>query len=137
MAARRFSDVDDQVGRRLRERRKALGTTQRTLGEVVGVSYQQVQKYENGSCRVSAVRLSEMARHLGVTLDYFFDAVGSPPGNQATPELVRNNDKQVIGLVKNFSQISSARERSAVAHIVRVMAREAEAKPRMKHRLKE
>ena len=137
MVARSSSDVDYHVGRRVRERRVALGITQGKLGETLGVSYQQVQKYENGSSRVSAGLLYVAAQRLDVTLDYFFDGVGSPHENQATLGLVGRNERQVIALVKNFTQITNVRKRSAVAHHVRALAHEARAKARKKPRPKE
>ena len=71
--AKRGTDVDDYVGRRVRQRRLELGQSQTELGDALGVTFQQVQKYENGANRVSAGRLYGMARHLGVTLDYFVE----------------------------------------------------------------
>ncbi len=90
---RRANDVDDHVGRRVRERRREIGISQRKLGEALGISYQQIQRYENGTNRVSAGRLYAMAQHLGATLDYFFEEVELPPAKRLTPELPGKNDK--------------------------------------------
>ena len=62
MAGKRFGDVDDHVGRRLRARRKELGISQEKLANVLGISFQQVQKYESGVNRVSASRLWNIAQ---------------------------------------------------------------------------
>jgi transcriptional regulator with XRE-family HTH domain len=64
--------VDKYIGARMRESRLALGMTQESLGELVGVTFQQVQKYEKGSNRVSAARLFEICQALNVTLSSMF-----------------------------------------------------------------
>lgn len=61
-----------QIGERIRSRRKALGMTQEELGELAGVTYQQVQKYEKGASNLSPERLQRVAAALQVPLDYFF-----------------------------------------------------------------
>ncbi len=67
------SPVDVHVGARLRVRRTLLGMSQTTLGEAIGVSFQQMQKYERGTNRISASRLYDLARLLDVPVEYFFD----------------------------------------------------------------
>ena len=71
-AARGPKPVDVHVGLKIRNRRKELGLSQGNLGTAVGVSFQQMQKYENGSNRVGASRLAAIARALGVSIGYFF-----------------------------------------------------------------
>ena len=68
--------VDVYVGARLRMRRTMLGMSQSKLGELLGVTFQQIQKYEKGSNRISASRLQHTARVLEVTPGYFFE--GAP-----------------------------------------------------------
>ena len=68
--------VDVYVGARLRMRRTMLGMSQSKLGELLGVTFQQIQKYEKGSNRISASRLQNTARVLEVTPGYFFE--GAP-----------------------------------------------------------
>lgn len=70
--------VDLHVGRRLRESRTALRLTQAELGADLGVSAQQVQKYENGSNRISASKLFEIAGRLGMGVDWFFEGLEAP-----------------------------------------------------------
>ena len=69
--------VDVYVGARLRTRRAMLGMSQSRLGELLGVTYQQVQKYEKGRNRISASRLKLAAEVLQVSVDYFYK--GGPP----------------------------------------------------------
>ncbi len=67
------SPVDVHVGARLRQRRTLLGMNQTNLGNAIGVSFQQMQKYENGANRISASRLFDLSRVLDVPIEYFFD----------------------------------------------------------------
>ena len=70
---RASSAVDQYIGARIRERRVALSMTQAGLGEKLGVTLQQVQKYEKGANRVSAARLFEVCEALGVSLASMFE----------------------------------------------------------------
>ena len=70
-----YAYVDEHVGDRIRVRRTLLGMSQEKLGEAVGVTFQQVQKYEMGANRVSASRLVQFAKILNVPAPYFFDNV--------------------------------------------------------------
>ena len=65
--------VDVHVGARIRTRRLLLGMNQETLASALGLTFQQVQKYEGGANRVSASRLAEVAEVLGVPVAYFFN----------------------------------------------------------------
>ncbi len=67
------SPVDVHVGARLRVRRTLLGMNQTTVGEAIGLTFQQVQKYENGKNRISASRLYALSRLLDVPIQHFFD----------------------------------------------------------------
>jgi transcriptional regulator with XRE-family HTH domain len=63
------NDVDRQVGSRVRMRRMLIGMSQEKLGDALGLTFQQVQKYEKGTNRISASRLQHIARVLGVSID--------------------------------------------------------------------
>ncbi len=67
------SPVDVHVGARLRRRRTLLGMNQTKLGDAIGVTFQQVQKYESGANRISASRLFDLSRMFEVPVEYFFD----------------------------------------------------------------
>ena len=69
--------VDVHVGARMRQRRTLLGMNQTTLGDALGLSFQQVQKYESGTNRIGASRLFDLSRVLGVPVEYFFDDMHS------------------------------------------------------------
>lgn len=79
--------VDVHVGSRLRLRRTLLGLSQGKLGEAVGLTFQQIQKYERGANRVGASRLFEFSRILDVTISYFFEDMGKDDKSSAAPGL--------------------------------------------------
>ena len=70
--SKRTGSVDLHVGGKIRDRRKELRFSQADLGKEIGVSFQQLQKYEHGTNRVGASRLAAIARALGVPVGYFF-----------------------------------------------------------------
>ena len=79
MAEKKSPDpVDRHVGMRVRMRRMLVGMSQEKLGESLGITFQQVQKYEKGTNRISASRLQQIAETLNVPVDFFF--AGAPAG---------------------------------------------------------
>src|SRR4051812_18882635 len=88
-ATRRRSEqpnpIDVQVGSRVRLRRNMLGLSQEKLGEAIGLTFQQVQKYERGANRIGASRLHELSRVLDVPVSFFFDDM-DPVRAPAIPE---------------------------------------------------
>ena len=96
--------IDVHVGNRVRMRRLLLGMNQETLANALGLTFQQVQKYEGGANRVSASRLSAMAEILGVPISYFFgdlrsdDATVSPEDRQWREHLQRPETIEFIRL---------------------------------------
>ncbi len=68
-----ISPIDVHVGARLRQRRTLLGMNQTNLGDALGLTFQQVQKYENGTNRITAGRLFALSQMLDVPVEYFFD----------------------------------------------------------------
>ncbi len=70
-----YAYVDAHVGDRIRVRRTLMGMSQEKLGEALGLTFQQVQKYENGANRVSASRLFQLSKILNVPVSYFFENV--------------------------------------------------------------
>jgi len=73
MARRDPNFIDAHVGNRMRMRRQIIGMSQEKLGELLGITFQQVQKYEKGSNRISASRLYSAAKTLGVPVQFFFE----------------------------------------------------------------
>lgn len=132
--------IDVHVGKRLRLRRTLLGMSQEQLANAIGVTFQQVQKYERGSNRVSASRLYDVARVLGVNIAFFFEDInatttaGRPTQNlpeQAglsdTPmppyeqdELSRN---ETLELVRAYWKLPNSDMRKNVLELLRSMTR--------------
>ena len=109
--------IDDYVGGRMRERRIMLGLTQQRFAEMIGVSYQQAHKYERGVNRISAGRLFEVARALGVPLTYFYEGFGGEGPRQITP-----HQRMLLEIARNFAEIRSEKQQEAVSRLVRALA---------------
>lgn len=73
MANSRVRDIDSRIGERIREARHAQSMSQTLLADSLGISFQQVQKYEKGANRVSAARLFDIAHVLGMPITYFYE----------------------------------------------------------------
>jgi len=109
-----MQDVDHHVARRIRERRIMLGLTQQQVAELVGVAYQQAHKYENGANRVSAGRLYQIARALGVEPAYFFEGLGTEPATEP--------QRTMLELARNFVALPSRRLQEVIAGLARALA---------------
>ena len=119
--------IDIHVGARLRLRRMMLGVSQENLAARVGVTFQQVQKYEKGQNRVGASRLLQLSRALSAPVGYFFE--GAPGGDDgetpavdpaallATPE--------AVNLAVAFSRVADAGTRRKIVDLVQALVGEA------------
>ena len=94
---RRSNDVDVHVGKRVRERRNALGMSQEKLGNALGISFQQIQKYEVGTDRVMASRLWDIAEALEVDVAYFFESIVKRPSRARKPSTRRSVGAKTAG----------------------------------------
>jgi transcriptional regulator with XRE-family HTH domain len=111
--------VDSLVGRNIRICRLQRGLTQTALGDHLGVTFQQIQKYENGANRVGASRLSQLAGALGVPLGTLFD--GSPAAGRTGPDLAGREllaNPHALRLVQAFHKIPGGKQRLAVLHLI-------------------
>src|ERR1700721_4367561 len=79
MPKKQANPIDVQVGNRVRIRRMLIGMSQERLGDLLGLTFQQVQKYEKGVNRIGAGRLFEVSRILGVPIDFFYEGVAASP----------------------------------------------------------
>jgi transcriptional regulator with XRE-family HTH domain len=116
--------IDVHIGRRMRERRSLLGISQTALGASMGVTFQQVQKYERGASRIGATRLFEVSRRLDVPISFFFENAGALffkcPGQPAWPPM---KDRETLHLVQDFFKIRDRQVRLSVARMVKAIAR--------------
>jgi len=125
--------IDKHVGSRVRMRRMMLGMSQEKLGDALGLTFQQVQKYEKGTNRIGASRLQQIAIILQVPVSFFFEGAPAPPGSPAgfaegaSPEYVQAtlSTSDGLALIKAFSKIENARLRRRVVDLVEEMVGEA------------
>jgi transcriptional regulator with XRE-family HTH domain len=128
--------IDVHVGSRVRLRRMMLGMSQEKLGEHLGITFQQIQKYEKGTNRIGASRLQAIARVLNVPVAFFFeDAPGMTPvaGNQGFEESQAASyvvdflsSSEGLSLNKSFVRIKDAKTRRKIVELVRAVAGEEE-----------
>jgi len=116
--------TDVHIGRRVREARAAHGFSQSSLSEKLGVSFQQVQKYENGTNRISGSRLWDIATVLGLPITYFFDGLtaGGPPSeglDEGHPVLLR----KTIKLAREIESIGDPTIRHHILELIRAAAK--------------
>lgn len=116
---KRAVNVDRHVGNRLRLRRTVLGISQTTLAERVGISFQQVQKYERGVNRISASRLCQFARVLDVPVVYFFEGLnGKGSRSSASDTDSRLLRRETLQLVRAYYRITDPAVRQALYEFV-------------------
>ena len=112
-------DYDKHVGRRIRERRMVLGLSQTDLADGLGISFQQLHKYEKGSSRMGAGRLYGCAELLDVPPEYFFEGLdGSDSG---TPDEMKSDE--AFKLARAYYRISDPGMRQRVRQLAQVIAR--------------
>ena len=127
--------IDIHVGSRVRLRRMMLGMSQEKLGDQLGITFQQIQKYEKGTNRIGASRLQHIARVLSVPISFFFeDAPPTPNSDTAGFEEASPTNYVVdflsssegIQLNKAFVRIKDPHQRRRIIDLVRAMAGEDE-----------
>lgn len=133
----RPSPIDVHVGTRVRLRRTLLGLSQERLGEALGLTFQQIQKYERGVNRIGASRLFDLARVLDVPIGFFFDDMpGGPNGNLSahrsriagfseTQDAFENdtlNKRETLELVRAYYRITEPAVRKRVFELIKSLA---------------
>nr|WP_239988570.1 helix-turn-helix transcriptional regulator [Paramagnetospirillum kuznetsovii] len=126
--------IDVYVGARLRSRRSVLGLSQEALGAAMGLTFQQVQKYERGANRIGASRLFDLARALGVDVDYFYaemsdelkatcpsHAAGTLPESQLRQIDLLGN-RETLDLVRAYYRIGDPEVRKRVHQLAKSLA---------------
>mgnify|MGYP006266609387 CR=1 FL=1 len=122
--------VDVHVGSRVRLRRKFLGMSQERLGTAIGLTFQQVQKYERGANRIGSSRLWELSKVLSVPVSYFFDEmpdtvsrggsiVGFAESQQADFDGDPLSRKEALDLVRAFYRISDPKLRKQMVDLIK------------------
>src|SRR5262245_33362640 len=121
--------VDVHVGSRVRLRRMKLGISQEKLANALGLSFQQVQKYEKGANRIGASRLEQISRFLQVPAAYFFEGTSDTSGVAASEEDTRflalvnafASSPEGLRLVQSFTQIEEADVRGRIVDLVQAI----------------
>src|ERR1700744_913687 len=129
MSTKAPNPVDRYVGRRVRMRRIMLGMSQEKLGEALGLTFQQVQKYEKGTNRVGASRIQQLSEILQVPVSFLFEGGRSGPastdnfGEGASPSYISDflATSESLALTRAFTRISDAKfPRSIVAMVEQI-----------------
>ncbi len=127
-------DIDGYVGKRLKQRRTIMGLSQEAVAKAVGITFQQVQKYEKGSNAMNASRLFEFSRFMNVPVAYFFEDIeqSSSPhkmssGFAEAPALEFNNDnmasdRESLEMMKSFKRIKNPVVRKRIADLLRAIS---------------
>ncbi|MFC0410723.1 helix-turn-helix domain-containing protein [Roseomonas elaeocarpi] len=131
------SPIDVHVGGRVRLRRTLLGMSQEKLGEALGLTFQQVQKYERGVNRIGASRLFDIARVLDVPIGFFFDDMPGSYGNNSTRSRINGagfaegqegfeddalNRRETLELVRAYYRITEPAVRKRVFDLIKSLA---------------
>ncbi len=123
--------IDVHVGQRLRMRRLILGLSQERLGELLGLTFQQIQKYERGANRLGASRLYEAARALQVDVGFFFEDLRITDGGLAedaigylgeAPCAGEDGRRDTLELVRAFERIEDPELRRRVLDVAKAIA---------------
>jgi transcriptional regulator with XRE-family HTH domain len=136
MASKGFPNpIDVHVGSRLRARRTLTGMSQTTLAEALGLTFQQVQKYESGSNRVSSSRLFDLCRILDVPVKYFFEEMPGETARQSPGQLQGAKPeasdeaadpmarRETLELVRAYYKIDEPAVRKRLTDLVRSIGR--------------
>ena len=129
-SSRRANPVDVHVGARVRLRRMLLGMSQEKLGEHLGLTFQQIQKYEKGINRIGASRLFDLSQVLGVPVQFFYEALAvggaaergfaERPAESYAVEFL--GSREGLELNKAFARITDPRVRRSIVDLVRAFA---------------
>ena len=131
MAGKKPNPVDQHVGSRVRLRRMLLGMSQERLGQSIGITFQQVQKYEKGVNRIGASRLFQISEILDVPVQFFFEeaphvdgrrAPGMAEANSETFILEFLNSREGLELNRAFVKIADPKVRRSVVNLVRSLS---------------
>jgi transcriptional regulator with XRE-family HTH domain len=131
LSGREVSAVDIHVGRRVRAGRLACGMSQESLAEIVGITFQQIQKYENGMNRIGTGRLYAISRALQLPVAYFFEGLDKEPsrsGGNSNIEMISEAlaTKEGIRIAIALSRIRNQAVRRRIADLLEAMITESE-----------
>ncbi len=122
--------IDRHVGSRLRMRRNMVGISQDELGKAVGITFQQIQKYERGTNRIGSSRLYEIAKVLNVPVSFFFEQFSDEEGGEKATAFAENqgdsyesescySNKETMALIQAYYRITDVRIRQKVLALIK------------------
>ena len=115
---KRTTEIDRVIGAKIRMRRGEIGITQTALANAIGVTFQQVQKYEQGANRVGGSRLDAVAKALQVPVSYFFDQ-SADDLEVAQGSLLHG--RGAVSLLKAYAAVKDQRQRTALVNLSRAL----------------
>ena len=127
LTGKRPNATDVHVGSKMRMRRKMMGLSQEKLGDLLGITFQQIQKYEKGTNRVGASRLQAMAKALDVPISFFFpdqDAAAPSGMQEGSADFVMDfmSSSEGLDLSRAFARIRDPKVRRKLLELVRAVA---------------
>jgi transcriptional regulator with XRE-family HTH domain len=121
--------IDKEIGSRVRMRRVSIGMSQEKLGDMLGLTFQQVQKYEKGTNRISVGRLVDIAKILSVDIHFFFNGIKSIKADAGfaedeTPPYISEvmSTPEGLQLIRTFTGIKNAKVRKSIVQLVSALA---------------
>ena len=127
MTRREPNYIDVHVGARIRMRRQLVNMSQERLGELLGITFQQVQKYEKGSNRISASRLFYASKTLGVPVQFFFEGLPGTDAHEGLSEGGRDEfsaammSSEGVQLAKAFKEADTSTKRKLIASLAKLI----------------
>jgi transcriptional regulator with XRE-family HTH domain len=128
MARRDPNYIDVHVGSRIRMRRQLINMSQERLGELLGITFQQVQKYEKGANRISASRLFYACKTMGVPIQFFFEGLPGGESDSVMRESMPSDDftsalmsTEGVQLAKAFRDADSTTKRKLIVGLARLI----------------
>jgi transcriptional regulator with XRE-family HTH domain len=120
-----YHKTDIHIGRKVREKRISLGMSQSALAEKLGITFQQVQKYESGANRVGGSRLWDISNSLGVPVSYFFEGLTEVSAQKSKGEPERPLSRQSLELARAINAIPEGDVKEQVVRLVKAFAKSA------------
>ena len=119
--------VDIHVGQRIRQRRWMVGMTQHQLGDAVGIKFQQIQKYETGTNRISASRMWDIAAAMEVSVSYFFEGLDDPQPTKGDELREPVSDEHALRTLRAIRSVPGEGVREALVTLLVAVAKNARA----------
>ena len=128
------SEIDKFIGSKIKFKRASLGITQGKLGSILGLTFQQIQKYEKGTSKVCCSKLYEISEFLGVPMYYFLEDLESNKNKELfhdnTEKFTFNNidtldikNTEIVLLIKNFNKIKNKEVRKNILSLIKVASK--------------